>query len=103
MPTPAQRRAAYEAAVRDLRALADRLLAAGEHEEFVARRLVAERNAVKAAIRSHDPPSLVALLEARNVAKYGDPVGPTADQLHARYGDWGEVIAAACRPARLLG
>jgi hypothetical protein len=97
------RRRAYEASVRQLSALARALLADGNSEEVVARRLVAERNALKLRFRAADPPAIVALMEARNRAKYGHPIGPTADQLKIKYGGWSEVIAAASRPARLSG
>lgn len=42
-------------------------------------------------------PAEVRVLEERNQAKYGNPLGPTADQLYAKYGSWQEVIAASTR------
>jgi hypothetical protein len=46
---------------------------------------------------------IVRLMEARNRARYGNPLGPDADQLFAKYGSWRGVVDAACRPARLSG
>ncbi|GGR90807.1 hypothetical protein GCM10010252_32090 [Streptomyces aureoverticillatus] len=34
-------------------------------------------------------------LEARTMEKYGNPLGPTADQQFAKYGSWAAVIEAA--------
>lgn len=101
MPSPGQRRAAYEAAVRGLRAEADRLLAQGQSEEIVAREMVRRRNELKREARRQDDPEIVRLMERRNLEKYGDPIGPPAERLYLKYGDWLTVIEAACRPARL--
>jgi hypothetical protein len=94
-------REAYEQAVRDLRNVASELLADKQSAETVARTLVRLRNELKAAFRRSDPPEIVQAVERRNIAKYGDPLGPTADQQFQKYGDWGLVIDAACRPMSL--
>jgi hypothetical protein len=101
--TAAERRRAYETAVRNLRGCAEKLAADGWAEEAIARELVSRRNELKRAARMHDDPQIVALMNARNLVRYGDPIGPTADQLLARYGSWRAVIDAACRHARLSG
>lgn len=96
-------RLAYE---RDVRALADEAydrIASGEGLEDVARSLVVKRNALKVSYRAPVEPALLASLEARNLQRYGDPIGPTADWLKARYGSWEAVVAASARPACLLG
>lgn len=95
------RRRLYEKQVRALAAVADRLAADGWSEQRVARHLVDARNRLKILARRADDPVIVGLIEARNVARYGHPVGPTADQLFARYRSWRAVIDAAARPARL--
>ena len=94
-------REAYEDAVLELAAIVARLRHDGLTEEQVAREAVDRRNALKLQFRAGDPPAAVAAMERRNLAKYGHPLGPTADQLFAKYGDWTLVIAAACRPMRL--
>lgn len=101
MASALARRAAYVAAVSALKDEAERLLAQGTSEEQVARLLVARRNGIKLQFRANDDPELVKLMEARNRAKYGDPVGPGPDWLFAKYGSWQQVIEAACRPANL--
>lgn len=94
-------REVYVAEVLALKAEADEQLAHGAGEEDVARRMVKRRNELKATFRSHDPAEVVALLEMRNLRKYGHPLGPDADWFFTKYGSWRLVIEAACRPADL--
>ena len=94
-------REAYERAVEDLARVADGLRLEAKGEEEIARTLVAMRNEFKRTFRAFDPPAAVTLMERRNRAKYGDPLGPNADWFYKRYGNWDLVVAAACRPARL--
>ncbi|WP_418957927.1 hypothetical protein [Streptomyces tritici] len=70
---------------------------AGATDEEIARELVDMRNQAKAITRAGMTPEEVRILEARNMAKYGNPLGPTADQLHAKYGTWQQVIDASMR------
>lgn len=99
--TANERRAAYEAAVRGLGPIAEKRLAAGADEESVARELIDLRNKLKAQFREYDDPKVVRLMELRNLQKYGHPLGPDADWLFRKYGNWNAVISAACRSARL--
>lgn len=78
------------------------LRSTGHSDEAIARIVVERRNALKMAFREADDPAIVLLMEARNMAKYGNPIGPNADYLFRKYGDWKLVIAAACRPAPLV-
>ncbi len=94
-------RADYIAEVTALAARAIAMRADGIDEETIARLLVAERNRLKSQFRSNDPAPIVALMEARNLAKYGDPVGPGPEWFFNRYGTWSAVIEAACRTADL--
>lgn len=96
-----ERRRAYEADVRALATEAETLRSAGASDERIARHLVLMRNELKRRFRSEDDPAIVALMERRNMAKYGDVLGPDAEWLFRKYGSWAEVIAAACLPARL--
>ena len=96
-----QRRREYENAVRNLIARAEELRIAGLDDEAVARELVFARNELKRRARHDDDPEDVRLMEARNLARYGDPLGPPPEWLFRKYGSWAAVIDAACRPARL--
>lgn len=62
-----------------------------------ARDAVLARNALKAEAREGMPGVLRRAAERRNIAKYGDPLGPTYDQLKAKYGSDAAIIAAAGR------
>ncbi|MEU6978298.1 MULTISPECIES: hypothetical protein [unclassified Streptomyces] len=70
---------------------------AGYTEEEIARELVDMRNQAKEITRAGMTPEEVRVLEERNQAKYGNPLGPTADQLHAKYGSWEQVTDASMR------
>ncbi|MGW2341603.1 hypothetical protein [Streptomyces sp. NPDC001661] len=76
--------------------------AEGRTPEEIARRLVDMRNDAKDITRAGMSPEDVRLLEARNMVKYGNPLGPTADQLHAKYGSWEKVADAATRTSRAV-
>ncbi|MFG3407752.1 hypothetical protein [Streptomyces sp. NPDC048142] len=71
--------------------------AEGRSEEDIARTLVQMRNDAKDVVRAGMTPEQVAELEARNQKKYGNPLGPTADQLYLKYGSWEKVSDAATR------
>ncbi|MGW0686137.1 hypothetical protein ACWD2L_22530 [Streptomyces sp. NPDC002754] len=74
----------------------------GRSPEEIARRLVDMRNDAKEITRAGMTPEEVRVLEARNMVKYGNPLGPTADQLHAKYGSWEKVADAATRTSRAV-
>ncbi|MFJ6697982.1 hypothetical protein ACIQM4_18205 [Streptomyces sp. NPDC091272] len=71
--------------------------AQGRSEEEIARTLVDMRNDAKDVVRAGMTREQVAELEARNLKKYGNPLGPTADQLYVKYGSWEKVTGAATR------
>jgi RHS repeat-associated protein len=76
--------------------------AAGVSAEGVARVAVSARNALKVGARWMSEPTVVREMEARNMLRYGNKIGPTADQLFAKYGSWEKVIRAASRTAGLF-
>ena len=96
-------RAHYEAEVAALRVAAERLLAAGDGEEQVARWAVAQRNALKQRFRADTPADELARLKAWTSSRYGHPLGPSADQLRAAGKSWREIIDGAARPGRYRG
>ncbi|MDI3424310.1 hypothetical protein, partial [Streptomyces luteolus] len=101
--TPAERYEARDVRVRYHQLLTDmgrrrcELERAGASPETVARELVRMRNEAKDIARAGMTPAQVAALEERNRKKYGNPLGPTADQLHTKYGSWEEVVESAGR------
>ena len=91
-------RQGYVDAVKGLADKAQGMRQAGESVEQVARTLSAERNALKVQFRALSPPEAVKAFEARNLAKYGDPLGPSVDQLRAAGKSWEQIIEGATRP-----
>ncbi|MFJ5030368.1 hypothetical protein ACIQB5_20065 [Streptomyces sp. NPDC088560] len=76
--------------------------AEGAGPEEIARRLVDMRNEAKEITRAGMTPEEVRQLEERNMAKYGNPLGPTADQLYAKYGSWEKVADASTRTSHAV-
>lgn len=101
--SPEERERAREVRLRYHRLLdtmervADRMHEEGRSDEEIARVLVDMRNEAKDITRAGMSPEAVQALEQRNMEKYGNPLGPTADQQFARYGSWAKVIEAATR------
>ncbi|MYW16135.1 hypothetical protein GT045_13650 [Streptomyces sp. SID486] len=87
----------YHELLEDMERTACDMRAEGRSEEEVARTLVDMRNDAKDVVRAGMTREQVAELEARNIRKYGNPLGPTADQLYLKYGSWEKVAAAATR------
>ncbi|MFE9611920.1 hypothetical protein [Streptomyces sp. NPDC006012] len=92
----------YHALIGDMDRVRCAMRAEGRSPEEIARHLVDMRNDAKEITRAGMSPEEVRLLEARNVAKYGNPLGPTADQLYAKYGSWESVADAATRTSRAV-
>jgi hypothetical protein len=101
--TPQQREVArgqrvhYHELLEDMERRACRMRAEGRSEEDIARALVRMRNDAKDVVRAGMTREQVAELEARNIRKYGNPLGPTADLLYLKYGSWEKVSDAATR------
>ena len=90
-------RACYEADVAQLAQAAAAQLAAGAAEEDVARWLVDARNALKLRYREATPPAVVARIAAKTLTRYGNALGPSADDLRRAGKSWREIIASASR------
>ena len=65
--------------------------------EEIARELHAKRNALKVKYRALTPPEVLSKIEQRNLAKYGDKLGPSIEQLRASGKSWGSIIESATR------
>lgn len=76
-------------------ALASR--SAGADAAATARLLHAERNALKLKYRELTPPDLLKTIEARNLEKYGNTLGPSIEQLRAAGKSWDDIIESATR------
>lgn len=94
-------RGQYESAVATLGDQVADMLAAGMAEEKVARWAFAQRNQLKQAYRDMTPPEVLAIIEARSLAAYGNVVGPSVAQLRAGGKSWAAIAASAGRPGTL--
>lgn len=92
------RRIAYESRTEQLAEQAQAMSMSGRSEEEVARWIHAQRNELKVEFRDISPSEFVAKAEARNIEKYGNPVGPTIDQLRSKGLSWSDIIKSASRP-----
>jgi hypothetical protein len=63
-----------------------KMLAAGKGEEEVARWVVNERNTLKVTIRDKGPALFRKIAEWRNTKEYGNPVGPSYEDLVKKLG-----------------
>lgn len=76
----------YEVAVkRRVGGLVERMRAAGKSEEEIARAANAERRAIGKEFKDKTDPELREVIYKRNEQVYGDPLGPTYDDLKRGY------------------
>jgi hypothetical protein len=76
----------------------DAMRAAGESPETIARTLHAERRRLGVEYKDLTPEPLRSQIYARNLEKYGDPLGPSIEWLRARAKTWEAIIESATRP-----
>lgn len=96
--TPDNLRTRYEAEVAALRQAALERQRAGASEEAVARWVVGERNALKAAYRALTPAPTLARIVARTIERYGSISGPSVEDLRGQGKSWADIIDSATRP-----
>jgi RHS repeat-associated protein len=91
-------RTEYEKSVRGLADMAESMRKAGNSAEEIAEAVVTARNALKAKFRAMTPDGARATMEARNINKYQDPIGPNVKWLRDRGKTLEEIIEGATRP-----
>ncbi len=74
------------------------MLSKGMPEEQVARWAIDRRNQLKDEYRGLTPPEKVPEMEARNMRRYHNPLGPTVEYLRTSGKSWREIIEGAARP-----
>lgn len=92
------RRMGYESAATNLKESALKMLASGKSEEEVARWAHAQRNQLKVDFRDISPQGFVEKAEARNILNYGNPLGPSVEQLREQGKSWLQIIESSARP-----
>jgi len=91
----------YDALDHSIAVQSQQRLAAGEDAERVARWAVSARNAAKSEVRRVDLDLVRMLAEDRNRATYGDPVGPTFEQLRQTHEPRAVIAQAGATNANL--
>ncbi|REE95573.1 hypothetical protein [Thermomonospora umbrina] len=70
-----------------------RLRVQGRPEQEIARTMVPRRNQAKALVRTKMKRRQVRKLEERNIARYGDPLGPSVAWMQAQHGgNWHDIV-----------
>jgi hypothetical protein len=70
---------------------------AGMGSEAIARALHAERRLLGEQFKALTPPGRLAEIYERNLARYGDKLGPTIEWLQARGKSWEDIIESSVR------
>ena len=84
----------------DVASIADEVAAwqkAGADPEFIAREAWANRRALGIQYKNLTPADELARIHARNLERYGDPLGPSIDWLRSRGRTWEQIIDSATR------
>ncbi len=100
-------RRAYEDEVRKLEKTAQELAARGRSSEAIARELHEARRQLGVRYKDATPEPLREYIYQLNMKRYGDPLGPSYDDLRALGKTDEEIVAGATRPStdidKLLG
>ena len=90
-------RDAYAKGCQEIYEVAKLMLAKGRSIDEIGNWAVEARNLLKEQIRDEGPRLVKVLAEARNLRKYGNPVGPTAEELRAGGRTSEEIIEGVAR------
>lgn len=75
----------------------DTMRAGGVDAETIARRVVIQRNSQKLEARALMTSDEVRVAGEKSVKDWGDPLGPTPDEMFDHFGDWNIVIQQSMR------
>ena len=84
-----------------LRCQAEAMRRDGIAPEAIARALHAERRRLSLAFKERTPEPLRTRLSDRTLSVYGDPLGPSVEDLRAKGKSWDEIIESAACPGRM--
>ena len=91
-------RSRYEKAVLELRARVTAMRSDGASSETIARTIHVERRQLTTVFKELTPEPWRSRIHTRTLAAYGDPIGPTIENLRARGKSWDDIIDSATRP-----
>lgn len=94
---PSSLRQAYVDEVSSLGQQVSEMRRAGMTDEAIARDLHARRRALGVKYKNLTPPEMLERIYDRNLAKYGDRLGPTVEWLRAAGKSWQQIIESATR------
>lgn len=83
--------------VLELKDVGNTIRTAGMSAEDTARMLHQMRRDLGIQYKNLTPPDKLAEITARNIEKYGDPLGPSVDWLRAQGKSWEQIIESASR------
>ena len=87
-------RQTYHDSISELYRLIEDMLTQGNNVEAIARAVSQRRNELRLESYADDPEGLE-LVKKSNFETYGDENGPSADDLHEKYGSWQTVLEKA--------
>ncbi|GIG69292.1 RHS repeat domain-containing protein [Phytomonospora endophytica] len=90
-------RESYVEEVSGLKKLGETLLGNGASPELTARVLSAQRRIMGAHYKAKSSPEMLATIYERNLAKYGDELGPTVNWLRGEGKTWEQIIESSSR------
>lgn len=91
-------RLAYVTEVLAVGRKSQQMINAGKSLESVARWAHAQRRALGVTYKGLTSAAELEVIYARNLAKYGDKLGPTIEYLRKQGKTWGEIIKSASKP-----
>ena len=92
-------RSQYESTVHALGDYATNEFAAGKSIDYIARQVSVMRNDLKIEYRKMTPGPVVTIIEQRNIREYGNPLGPSFEQILKKNNEnYRGVIKSASRP-----
>jgi AraC-like DNA-binding protein len=91
-------RAEYEAAVRSLQMLIDRMRRDGCSSEAIARIVHADRRKLARQFKERTTEPMRSAIYKRTIAVYGNAIGPSIESLRLKGKTWEEIAESAARP-----
>lgn len=87
----------YVKDVYDLQGAVDKMRASGASAEDVAKYAYGARNELKMKYREYTPPEMLDVIDARNLERYGNKIGPAFDDLVKKGKTFDQIIERSTR------
>lgn len=92
----------YVREVYDLQTSVDNLRAGGASAEDIAKYAYSARNDLKLKYREYTPPDMLETIDARNMERYGNKIGPAFDDLVKKGKTFEQIIESSTRAGERL-